>query len=217
MKTTRVIAWVLCAAPLAVASDRQRPQFGRQGFNRTADARDSRGWQPVSEQEWEKVRPWAEQNCKNRLNFIDRMGDSAQQERAKRLIVNRYHQIQLIPFASVRQVVEKQVQVQDRIFGAQIALRFARRTNDQAEEEKAKADLKSAVQELYNVQIEDKKVRIKRLTAELDRLTNHPELAEQWYKNMLRQVDGGVPADAPGRRSTQNASPDDSQRSPDGQ
>jgi len=77
--------------------------------------------------------------------------------------------------------------------------------------------LRSAVQELYKVQVEDKKVRIKRLTAELDRLTNHPELAEQWYKNKLRQVDGGVPADAPGRRSTENASPDDSQPSPDGQ
>lgn len=213
MKTTRLIAWVLCAATLTVAANGQRPPLGRQGFNRPADARDLRGGQPLSEEQWQQVLPWAQEHCQYRLAFIEKMGSDAQRERARRLIYNRYRQIMNIQFADVRQVVERQVKVQDEVFGAQIALRVSRGANNSQQEEKAKAALKAAVKELVQVQIEDKKVRIERLTAELKRLTKDPDqLAEQWYQNKLEQVYGRAPGN-PDRQPTESASPDDSQSS----
>ena len=216
MKTARLIAWVLCAAALTVTANGQRPPLGRQGFSRPADARDLRAAPPLSEEQWEQVLPWVREHCQNRLAFIEKMGNDAQRERAKRLIYNRYHQIMNIPFANVRQVVERQVKVQDEVFGAQIALRVSRGANNSQQEEEAKKALKDAVKELVQVQIEDKKVRIERLTAELKHLTKNPDqLAEQWYQKKLEQVYGRAPGN-PDRQTTESASPDDSQSS-DGQ
>lgn len=213
MKTTRLIAWVLCAAPLALAAEGQRPLFGRQGLNRSADARDFRSGQPLTDEEWEQVRPWAEQHCQNRLAFIYKMGNDVQRERAKRLIYNRYHQIMNIPSAKVREVVEEQVKIQDKIFGAQIALRVAHGAHNSQQEKNAQATLKEAVKELVQAQIRDKQVRIERLTAELKRLTeNQDRLADQWYRNMIGRVNGVAQGNA-ADRTTESAAPDDSQPS----
>ena len=212
MKTMRLIAWVLSAAPLAMAAEGTRPHPGRVDFTRPVGPRASRDTQPVDDQEWEQIKDWMRQNSPNRLNFIEyRMdGNEQQKQRARQLVAMKYRQLKSIPFKKLRDAMEAVAKAQDQVFGAQLQVRDARRDRDEGSEKAAQEKLHQAVEALIDSQIAERQVRIDRLKGEIESLKKHKaDVANNWYKRFLNRLDGAPAGRQPAGHPTENASPDD--------
>jgi hypothetical protein len=169
---------------------------------------------------WEQVQAWMLQHCPHRMQFLQRMPANPRLSTARAMMIRRYYQIQRVPYPPMRRAMINELEAQDQIFGAQLALRVARRNHNPMGEAKAEAELHAAVTRLFDGQLEIKRVQVRRHQDEIDRLTraledqekHRDQLVDNWFRNMRNRADnaaGGPPAS---RGPVQNAAPDDASR-----
>lgn len=189
-KTTRILAFLLCAAPLVTAADRPTPyQQGPGGFGRMP----GEGFRPFRgdfgpQPSWKEVADWMAVHCPNRFHFLDRMGPQAQ-GMAKQLMMDRYRMLQRVRFKPIRDALTTEAEEQDQIFGATLDLRHAADTHDKAREASAQDALKEHVKKLFDAQIAEKQARIANLQQQIEnQKKNESRMVEQWVKRMHNQA-----------------------------
>lgn len=225
VKVIRVFAWVLCAAPLLMAADGRRPHVAAPSDDSQAAhsrAPDEDSAQSAFEKQWKQAEGWMRDHCPNRYRFVQTLRNGGPlQEQARKQMIERYNQIQKLPYKPMRDAMTAEFEAQDQVFGAQWDLRQSRRRSDSLLQTKAESDLRAAVTHLFDSQQNIKRVQIKRHQDEIDRLKGEvdtqerrrTQVVENWYKNMRNRADsviGGGPPGPNGR--TQNAAPNDKQR-----
>jgi hypothetical protein len=181
----------MCAVPLALAthsrSDGPHAAAAHPNLTKSFEHpnQGSRDTSPPTIEEWAKVQAWMKENCRNRFDFFQAMSDkNAQKERAKQLIVERYRQIDRVAFPRLKEAMVQEARAQDKIFGAQVKLRLARK-HDEPSKEKARADLRDAVGNLIDAELAVKHARIARLQDEITDLSNNrDEILKKWSKGM---------------------------------
>src|SRR5665213_1766681 len=96
MKTVRLIAWVLCAAPMVASGEHGDPRADTRADG--IPRRPMERWQPhgprpsepVSDAEWKTILAWMETHCPNRYAFASKRNIG---ESIKQLIAERYRLI----------------------------------------------------------------------------------------------------------------------------
>lgn len=218
MKLKRVVAWLLCGAPLVLAADSPAPQFPAHTDADTrsvqaASADDSDSTTP-QEREWERVESWMKEHCPNRVRFLHLIRVASRQDQARKMMIERYNQIQRVQFKPLREALIRELEAQDQIFGAQIEMRQAGRRRDTTLQSTADADLRTGIDRLFDAQQARRRARLQQLKEETKRIGDEVErqdrlrnqLVETWFNNMKSNAArtlGGRP---------QNAAPDDTTR-----
>ena len=223
MKPNRVVAWVLCAAPMVLAADSHvgRPsspgEVAPETRSAPAEPTDGSPSQAAEERQWQQVESWMKEHCPNRMSFLQKMPAAHLQFQARRRMIEGYMQIQRVQYPTLRQALIAQLEAQDQIFGAQVEMRQATRRGDPALQSKADADLRTAIGHLFDAQQARRHARLQQLKEETKRVGDelerqdrlHDQLIENWFNNMKSNA-----ARMPGGRP-QNASPDDTSRPSD--
>jgi hypothetical protein len=191
MKIVRLVAWVLCAAPLVAAADgpASAPGARADGTTRMPAARKppiSRPHvEPVSKDEWTQILDWMKIHCPNRYVFANRSGVA---EPIKQLIAERYRLISRTQYKPLHDALLAQTEAQDKIFGDGIRLR---KPGNSSERKAAEDSLRQDIHELFVANIDEKKARIERLTQEVNRQTkNEAKIETRWFNSTLAQVRG---------------------------
>jgi len=223
-KLTRVVAWTLCVAPLLMAAETRSPRAaapsdadGQPPDTRLSDDES----QSAADKQWERVKDWMGKHCPNRVRFLQSMRGSGRQQQARQMMIDRYNQIQKFPYTPMRDAVTAEFEAQDQIFGAQWDLRKARRASDPTLQAHAEAELKAAVNHLFDAQQTMKRVQLKRHQEEIERLKeaidsqdrHRAQVVENWYNNMKNRADSVIGGGVTGPQGrTHNASPNDPHR-----
>lgn len=218
MKAKRVVAWVLCAAPLVLGADSQvRPGAPADPAPETrsipSEPADESPSEAAESRQWQQVEGWMREHCPNRLRFVQDRPRAPFQSQARRRMIEGYNQIQRVQYPPLHAALVAQLEAQDQIFGAQVELRHATRVRDSAGQSKAEAELRAAVVHLFDAQQARRRARLQQLKEETKRVGdeferqngNRDQIIENWFNNMkgTARVPGGRP---------QNASPDDTSR-----
>jgi len=197
MKPIELIACLLCATVLAIGGARfhnntvnaQSAQLQNQPDNRIKQLQ-SQPPKINTEQEWQAAVKFMQENCPNRANFVANLqGRPVQLERAKELILKQYRQISNSKVPAIHDVMVRQAQIQDVVFGALLQYRAAKNQNDPRKKLEAENQLKLAENELVNVQIDLRKLRITELQAEIEKFQKkRQEYVLNWSKEELQKA-----------------------------
>ena len=219
MKSIRVISWVLCAAPIALAANGGANPAMRLAADRaTSDNRGSSGSGAglraqrgnLSDADLKLIQEWMAQHCRNRLSAFARLSPNEQQQ-GLQLVLQHYRQIQQVNFAPLRKAMIEQVEAEDLVFGAQIQARQAK--GDPEKLAVARDNLHIAVEALVKAEINQRQVRIDRLQKEIDDLTrDQDKVVSRMVLNKLRQAGVGRGESrlaSPPPPATEESPPDD--------
>lgn len=193
MKITQSITCLICAAALLLAYS-FRPVETRNAQQPRAAQQDNRAQRgtaaPTPDADWQEAATRMREFCPNRIDFIiNRLQNKpAEQEQAKRRMIDLYRQLKNIPRNDVelQKAMAFQTQADDLQFGAILKYRDARQANNAAQQLVADRDLKAAAEALVNAEIRVKLARIQRLQAEVNDLEGRRQvLVNQRYNQGL--------------------------------
>lgn len=208
MKLRRVVAWLLCSAPMVLAADSSAPPGSTRPDTAARQAEvgsnDETASSPAQDREWQRVERWMQEHCPHRVAFLELMPLPSRREQARRMMIDRYNQIQRVQFPPLREAFIQELEAQDQIFGAQLAMRRAMRRRDPAMQSTADADLRAAVGRLFDAQQARRRARIDQLAQESKRITDEMErqdglrdqLLNDWFNNMKNNA-ARMPAGRP--------------------
>jgi hypothetical protein len=210
MKLLRLSSWGTCAAALALlAANAGWPNVGR-SLARPPEGHSNPATEPAGSAEWKTVGEWLrEYKCDQRYDFVNHLHDGPVKENARKLIVNRFHQIEQIRDPERKKAVIAQLQAQDQIFTIQIGARG--KSSPEAE-----AQMRSAVEKLINAQIAERTVQINRITAQLNRVkAEMDDLKARTKADRLDAIAQNYLNEA-GARPRRLRSPDETKSDPEG-
>ena len=169
-RIVRTVACLLCAIPLVAWA--QRGPGGR-GFRPAATqpadrfGRDGRGFSNLPQPNWEDVQEWMEVHCPRRLAAMASIRYTQRRENLKQVVSERYARLQMMKRidAPLAKLMEKQAELDDKVFGCELDLQ----TNS-SDQEKAKEALKAAVAELVKKNLEIREYRVEKLRKNLERM-----------------------------------------------
>jgi len=160
----------------------------------------------IPESEFKEAYEFFEKFSPKRTAAFNGMEDD-HKARFKPLIVARYYEWKWLgkDNPELRGIKEKQIRVEDAIFGIKLSLHDV---EDPSERTKLEKELKEKVEELVQARMDEREQRLKRLAElvkeerkklEKDR-EEKSELVERKYKEILEARDADVAADGGGRR-----------------
>lgn len=197
MKAFRVVACAAVCVAILVAADLRRGSVAAAPRPNPEKELEGGGavhpGPPITDAEWSEIAKWMAENCPNQMTFVQKLEDTkgGPKEHARQLIAERYRAWKRAADPAMAKAMLAQIRAHDQIFGIQIKYREAR--GDRPLRMKLRQEMRAAVAELIEAQLDEKSARIAKLKDDVDRMKSNKEtIADQYTNGMLREVGGRV-------------------------